>query len=160
MTASLVKLWKLPGGDRALAAEAVGALAISAVIIAGIPFRRIAAFAGRAPVRPAPSPAEQARLIARVKWAVGAGARRAPWRALCFEQGLAAQWMLRRRGVPATLYYGAAQTPGKGLEAHVWVRVGDAPVVGCGVSQRFAELARFPADNAGSEGHKPSLAVD
>ncbi|MES2033614.1 MAG: lasso peptide biosynthesis B2 protein [Pseudomonadota bacterium] len=159
MTSLLAKLRRASGPDIALAAEAVGALAISAFVVAIIPFRRIAAFAGKAPVRSAPPPDEQARLIARVKWAIGAGARRSPWRAMCFEQGLAAQWMLRRRGVPATLYYGVAQRPEEGLKAHVWVRVGVAPVVGCGVSAQFAELARFPADGARAAGQS-ALAAD
>ena len=48
---------------------------------------------------------------------------------MCFQQGLAAQLMLRRRGIPSVLYYGAAQD-GSGLHAHVWVRDGDIDVIG------------------------------
>jgi hypothetical protein len=52
--------------------------------------------------------------------------------------------MLRRRGVPSVLYYGAAQGERTGLSAHVWVRDGDVDVVGGEIADRFAVLATFP----------------
>ncbi len=66
-----------------------------------------------------------------------------PWRTMCFEQGLAAHWMLRRRKRPSTLYYGAATFDGE-LKAHVWVKSGDRDVVGCENADEYALLARFP----------------
>jgi hypothetical protein len=72
-----------------------------------------------------------------------------PWRTLCFQQGLAAQLMLRRRGIPSVLYYGAAQDDLNGLYAHVWVRDGDVDVIGGEIAYRFAILATFPPQNAG-----------
>ncbi|MEO8113933.1 MAG: lasso peptide biosynthesis B2 protein, partial [Phenylobacterium sp.] len=83
-------------------------------------------------------------LAGRVRWAIVAVARRLPWRALCFEQGLAAHWMLRRRGTPATLHYGVAGSAEAGLKAHVWVRDGQRAIVGCELADRFTELAVFP----------------
>jgi hypothetical protein len=81
----------------------------------------------------------------RVRWAVTAAARRVPWRAKCFEQGLASQIMLRRRGVPSVLYYGAAPDDLRGLSAHVWVRDGDLDVIGGEIASRYAVLATFPS---------------
>jgi hypothetical protein len=52
--------------------------------------------------------------------------------------------MLRRRGIPSVLYYGAAQDDQTGLSAHVWVRDGDVDVIGCEIAYRFAILAAFP----------------
>jgi hypothetical protein len=63
---------------------------------------------------------------------------------VCFQQGLAAQLMLRRRGVPSVLYYGAAPNDGSGLSAHVWVRDGDVGVIGDEIASRYAQLAAFP----------------
>jgi hypothetical protein len=63
---------------------------------------------------------------------------------MCFQQGLAAQLMLRRRGIPSVLYYGAAQDDRSGLYAHVWVRDGDVDVIGGEIADRFAILAAFP----------------
>jgi hypothetical protein len=68
---------------------------------------------------------------------------------LCFQQGLAAQLMLRRRGIPSVLYYGAAQGDRTGLCAHVWVQDGEVDVIGGEIAHRFAILATFPSQNAG-----------
>jgi len=78
-------------------------------------------------------------------WAVEAAARRLPWRTMCIEQGLAAQRMLRRRGIDARLHYGARNDHSAGkLEAHVWVTVDGVAVIGESEAGRFAEIATYP----------------
>lgn len=144
MIAILARIRRLSRAERRLIAEAVAMLAVAALMIALFPFRRVAAFARR-PEGAAPGQAEQQRLIGEVRWAVAAVARRVPWRAKCLEQGFAAQWMLRRRSVPAILHYGVARKDGA-LVAHAWVRAGSIDVVGCENSADFAELARFPPE--------------
>ena len=139
----IVARWRrLSWAERRLLPEAVLALAVSALMVALLPFRRVAAS-----VRPLREPAAdqeaEALLARRVAWAVAASARRVPWRAKCLEQGIAAHWMLRRRRVGATLHYGVAQRP-HGLLAHAWVRAGAIDVVGCENAGDFTELARFP----------------
>jgi hypothetical protein len=52
--------------------------------------------------------------------------------------------MLRRRGIDATLYYGAATLPQRGLMAHVWVKDGVEAVVGCQAANKYHILARYP----------------
>ena len=69
---------------------------------------------------------------------------------MCFEQGLAAQFMLRRRRIATKLFYGAAFEEGGGLIAHVWVKDGDLKIVGGEIASRFAVLATFPAPLAGA----------
>ena len=97
------------------------------------------------PVRkPPPAPEARNRVRRQVRWAIVTAARRVPWRALCIQQGLAAQFMLRRRGIPSVLYYGAALREGD-LKAHVWVRDGTIDVIGGEAASRYALLARFPA---------------
>jgi hypothetical protein len=66
---------------------------------------------------------------------------------MCFQQGLATQFMLRRRGIPSVLFYGAAPDDRGGLSAHVWVRDGSVDVIGGETASRFALLATFPPQN-------------
>jgi len=115
-------------------------LALASLLIAILSFRRIAAIAAVRRSRTAATPA-QARAIER---AVAAWGRRVPWRAVCFQQGLAAQLMLRRRGLVAALYYGAARDETGQLIAHVWVRSGAVDVIGCEGAERYGLLAVFP----------------
>lgn len=142
MIATLSRIRGKTPDERRLLAEAVAALAVASFLIALVPFRKVASLA-RLPDQLPPNPGEQLDRIKAVRWAVAASARRVPWRAKCIEQGFAAQWMLRRRAVPAVLHYGVAKRDGS-LAAHVWVRSGPNDVLGCENSAEFAEVAQFP----------------
>ena len=134
---------RLPFERQKLLVTATLMLALVALLRRFFPFRAIAART-RHPDAPHAAPARQEELIAAVRWAIWAAARRVPWRAQCFEQGFAAQWLLTRRHVPTTLHYGVANRADEGMVAHVWVRAGDVDVVGCNGIDEFTELARFP----------------
>jgi hypothetical protein len=137
------RLWRLPWRDFPIFLQAFFLLAITRIVIAAFPFRKAADLAAR-PVRPSSLSGGVTRdQLKQVRWAIFAASRRAPWRTLCFEQGLTAQWMLRRRGIASTLYYGVAQDE-SGLSAHVWVRAGDQDVIGCENASQFSVLASFP----------------
>lgn len=75
--------------------------------------------------------------------AVNMIADRVPFRAACYQKGLAAQYMLRRRGIDATLHYGVRPTEAE-LLAHVWISVEAKVVMGGSTMEGFAEVARFP----------------
>lgn len=124
-----------------LLAEAGAAVIAASLMVRLVPFRTLAArLTQGSNARPQAEP-ETAYWLRR---AILAWARRLPWRALCFEQGLAAHILLRRRGLASILHYGAATFDGE-LKAHVWVTSGDTPVVGCENREDYGLLARFPS---------------
>jgi hypothetical protein len=129
--------------ERLLLAEAAILLAVSSLAIAWLPFRWVTRFAGREGRRPDLSAGTEPS-IAAIRWAVAACGRFAPWRPVCFQHGLAAHWMLRRRGIISTLYYGASSDPDRGVIAHVWIKSGELPVIGCEEAGRYAVLATYP----------------
>lgn len=122
--------------------EALCALAFASVFIAVFSFQRVAVFAsrGRTPNRTAPP-----NLADSIDRAIGTWAHRVPWRALCFQRGLAAHLMLRRRNLATTMFYGARRDPDGHVVAHVWVRSGDTDVTGCENLKSYGVLAVFPA---------------
>lgn len=122
-----------------LLAEAGLAIIGASLAIRLLPVRRLASWMS-APVAGSPAPEQT---IAQLVRALKAWSRRLPWRTRCFEEGLSAHWMLRRRGLASTLHYGAATIDGE-LQAHVWVKSGSAEVTGCETASDFALLARFP----------------
>jgi hypothetical protein len=138
----LSRLRRLSAADLALLAEAFVVLAGSSVAIRFLRFTRVGRLASwrLGPKRPGST----VDLSDRVAWAVRAWGRRAPWRAVCFQQGLTAQIMLRRRGEDSTLYFGVALEKTEGLSAHVWVKVGERDVVGCEEASGYSALAAFP----------------
>lgn len=128
----------------AILAEAGAAMLAASAAIRVVAFRRLSRRIGGRPLARVAS-ASEAALIRR---AVHAWSRRLPWRTMCFEEGLTAYWMLRRRGIQSTLHYGAAVIAGV-LKAHVWVRSGDLDVVGCDNADDYALLASFPDSREG-----------
>jgi hypothetical protein len=125
-------------------AEGLAALTLASLAIALLPFRKVAAAAsvsGRGAAR------GDAETVRRVRGAIHGWARRVPWKAVCFQRGLALHWMLRRRGVRSVLLYGVRHDA-DGLAAHVWVDVDGETVIGAEEAPRFACLARFPPDMA------------
>lgn len=121
-------------------AEAAAALGTAALAVRLLPFKRIAARV-QAPSRGSASPPDVE--VERVRRAIDAWTNRLPWPPKCFVRGLAALWLLQRRGIDARLFYGAATIAGT-LKAHVWVKAGEIDVVGCDDAPDYALLAQFP----------------
>jgi hypothetical protein len=126
---------------RNLLIEATVALVLARLAVRLLPAARIIAWASRPPRRPdrfASGLAVDA--VSRAVEEIGAK----PWmRALCLPRALAAQAMLRRRGVAGRLCLGAARDGGA-LAAHAWIELGDEVVVGGGAEQpRFTRLVSF-----------------
>ncbi len=113
---------------------------VAAACVALVPFSMLAKVASRPP-REVPGNI-RVQQIGTICNAIMRSAHRMPFRAKCFEQGLAAVWLLRRRGVATTLHYGMAKQDEK-FVAHVWVMAGEMGVVGCENREEFHELARF-----------------
>lgn len=132
---------KLPPGDRALAVEAFGQLSKAYVITRFRSFE-VAVIHGSLPLGERPT-APAGDTVRRVVVAVNGVADRLPFRALCFQRGLAVQSMLRRRGIDARLHYGVGYGAGD-LSAHVWVSVDGVLVIGEEASDRHARLVTTP----------------
>jgi hypothetical protein len=140
---NLISRWRKLGRQRQwLLIEGLAAVAGASAAIRLGPFKR-AIQLGSLQLS-GPSPAGAGQIITDVRWAVETAARNVPWRAMCIQQGLALQWMLRRRGIDARLHYGIARDEAGELEAHVWVAAGDAVVIGGAEAPRFRRVATFP----------------
>jgi hypothetical protein len=120
---------------RAMALEAVPLLARANRMVASRPFPETISF-GLVPLG-IPVGVD----VTALSQTVSAVARRMPFRALCFEQGLTVQRMLRRRGVPAQLHYGIAAADG--LKAHVWISVAGTIVHGGELAPAYGEVAQW-----------------
>lgn len=134
--------------DIILAAETAAWLVLAGLALRALSFARVAALAGGPPSSAGTTQTDD-NTAGRIGWAVEAAARHLPWRPLCFERGLAAHMVLRRRGHASLLHYGARSDGSLGPSAHVWVRLGARDVVGGEEAARFATLATFPTGPAG-----------
>jgi len=112
--------------------EAGCLLSVARFAVSFIPFRWIVAFLGRYRTEsPAEDQPRHLPAIRQVFWAIRVMSRNLPWKNTCLVQAMAGQWMLRRRGVPGTLYLGLARDQESGeLLAHAWLRSGQKMVTG------------------------------
>lgn len=136
---------------RSLVVEAVVWLWLSRLALIFIPFPRLARTMGTF-VSPADARALQAkskrshdhaRLAEGIGWAVTRSARYVPFNAVCLPQAMAARVMLKRRGVPSVLHFGAGRGKDKPLDAHAWLDAAGVEVTGFPVAKNFAEIGCF-----------------
>jgi hypothetical protein len=115
--------------------------------LALIPFRRLTPYFERPARVPELTGPERTRQRDAVRRAILAVRWRAPAASTCLHRAIAAQAMLRRRGINATLYYGASRRPGHPLSTHAWVQDGAEGVIGYATAQRdqCVILAAYPA---------------
>ena len=137
-----------------LRAEAVACLLGARLALAVCPFRRLTWLFNRPTRRREPTGPVRERVRREVRAAIRFGRRHSLLPTTCLHRAIAAQAMLRRRGVRATLYYGAATLPECGLRAHAWVKDGSSGVTGWRTARRdgYKVLARYPADENHMDG--------
>ncbi len=143
------KTWRRQLAEWGLLAEGLAYLLGARLALAIFSFRQLTWFFQ---LRPRPRElASEARLRTHgeVRTAI-LSAERCLWgQTTCLHRAIAAQAMLRRRGIGATLYYGAANLPGQGLATHAWVQDGAVGVLGYRVTQQdqYHVLARYPEND-------------
>lgn len=141
----LLRLVQLSAANKFVLAEALLILGLASLAIKLLPFRRTAALMQASTRGRSVDPEKRDGMVRQCRWAIERCADTVPWRAVCFQRGLALQLMLRRRGIGSILHYGVAQDAERGLRAHVWLEVGGGIVLGGEQAPAFARLASFPA---------------
>ncbi len=140
----LDKFISLSASERRLLLEAVIDHCLARVAILVLPFRWIGPILGRhMGESPDTVEPEQNEVGERVRWAVNAVARRVPWKSTCLVESIAAKLMLRRRGIPCTLYLGAARDDSRQICYHAWVRSGDSIVAGGPIEKSYKVVSTF-----------------
>lgn len=146
----LHRLTALSPADRRLTVEAAVWLTVACAVLALLPFRWIAArlgtLEGGGTPPSLPADARQRAMARRIGQAVQRVASRLPWPARCLPQAIAAKAMLQRRGIACVVHFGmrlSDDAPGRRMEAHAWVTVGETGVIGIPASTGFTVLARF-----------------
>lgn len=126
---SLAAFFRLPGRQRFMAVEAALWLLLARVLVWGVPMR----YWRLHPVEGSDGSvaADRVALGRLVGGIVRGVARRVPAKVVCLPRAMAAQWMLRRRGVGGDLVLGARRTgPEQPLDYHAWLTVDGECVIG------------------------------
>jgi hypothetical protein len=131
--------------ERRLRWESIAHLVVARMMLKLVPFRWLTPLLELSPRGPELDGVARRQARDDVRRAVHCAAERVPG-TFCFPKAIAAQAMLRRRGVTTTLYWGAATIPGQGLAGHVWVQDGEVGVQGRRPPGRYKPLANYSGD--------------
>jgi len=117
-------------------------LHISKLFIHFMPFKKIAGKIGKLQVESSKFPINSAK-INDVEHAVRRASRFCLHESKCYDQALTGKFMLKRRNLSATIYFGLAKDTQNGLSAHAWVRCGSRIVTGKKGMENFTVIAAF-----------------
>jgi hypothetical protein len=132
--------------ERRLLLEAFVLLGVARLIVLILPFKWLAFSLGRhmneSGAQISVSDVHHARIVGK---AIRSAANYTPWESVCLHQAVAAQWMLRRRHIAATVYLGVAKDDKKPekLIAHAWLRCGDVILTGAAGHRQFTVVSTF-----------------
>jgi Transglutaminase-like superfamily len=131
-------------GSRRLELEAGVTLILARVAVRSVPFPWLVRWLERPPRRQELRGPRRRRARREVRTAVGSASRYLPGRTACGPKAIAAQTMLRRRGVSTVLYLGIGPEV-SGIRGHTWLKDGDAPVVGVRGDRPYLPVATYPS---------------
>ena len=132
--------------ERLLLLEAFVLLGLARLALLVLPFKWLAGSLGRhMNVADVPIEAADLNLARQVGLAVRSAANYTAWDSVCLPQSVAAQWMLKRRHIPGTLYLGVAKDEAKPekLAAHAWLRCCGLILTGAAGHRRFTVVSTF-----------------
>ena len=140
----LGKFWGLPRGDRTLLIEAGLWLGVARLAIWFLPFRWLKRGWGESWTPPAGTTGiTSPELLDRISWAVATASRYLPRNCLCLAQAMAGKIMLRRRGIPSTLYLGLTRDGTALIQGHAWLTCGERVLTGQQGMEGFTVIATF-----------------
>jgi|WetSurMetagenome_2_1015567.scaffolds.fasta_scaffold00105_25 hypothetical protein len=132
--------------ERFLLVEAFLLLGAARLAVLMLPFRWLAKSLGEhmkeTDMQLPPADLRSARMIGA---AVKSAANYTPWKSVCLPQAVAAKWMIKRRGIPGTLYLGVMKDgikPEK-LAAHAWLRCGHIILTGARGHRQYTVVSAF-----------------
>ncbi len=140
----LAKFIKLSSPDRVLVLETFILLGLSRAIVLTLPFRWLANALGRR-TNKATEQNESLTMpqIHRVTWAIRRISCHTPWRSNCLAKAIAGRYMLSRRRVASTIYFGMVKNSEGELNAHAWLKSGNMILTGGSNLDRYAVVAKF-----------------
>lgn len=147
--AGLVRFAQMPASERMLVIEALLAVCRVALFRRLLPIRcSIAAVGKQGLESPEVGSQQQVEAAHQVSRALASVAAHAVPMPSCLTLAMAGSRLLRRRGVPSTMYLGVSKPTSSMLSAHAWLRAGPVIVTGKRNAESFPIIASFAEEPA------------
>jgi hypothetical protein len=141
----LVTFLKLPIQDKRLLVETTTLLFIARLLVLSLPFRVIAKRLGEHMTETTrQTPTLQEETSVKIGRVIRKVSRHTPFRSLCLEQAITCKFMLNRRGISSTIYFGLTKDEeALKLKAHAWTRSGSQIITGAKGRHQFKVVSTF-----------------
>jgi hypothetical protein len=141
----VVTFLKLPIQSKLLLMETTSLLIIVRLLILLLPFRVIARRLGEHMTETTRQTSSiENKTTENIGRAIRKVSRLTPFRSLCLEQAITCKFMLNRRGISSTIYFGLAkEKEASKLKAHAWTRSGNQTITGAKGRHQFKVVSTF-----------------
>lgn len=117
---------------------------IARVLILIVPFRKLQPYLGRHNEETSYKIEKETYKVAhQISWMTQSIATHTPWQSKCLVQAIVAQYLLKKKSIPTTLYLGVTKSERKGLLAHAWLRCGKMYITGGRSKDAFKIISKF-----------------
>jgi hypothetical protein len=124
--------------------EAWVILGFARLILIFLPFKKIALFLGKENTGRINLDKSDITMQKTIQAAISRGSRFSFWRTKCFEQALAAKFMLKKRNFKSTIHFGVARLGNeRNLAAHAWLESNGYIVTGARGHNNFSIINSF-----------------
>ena len=139
----LKRFFALDGAGKCLLLRATGWLAVARLMMALMPFHRLAAnlSAAETSTRYAVDPV----VLSNIGRSIAIAANHVPWRSDCFPQTIAARMLLKGYGYVSTIHLGVDSTGEGDIAGHAWLTCAETVVIGGTELDRYTELHTLTA---------------
>jgi hypothetical protein len=150
LSIALKTFFRMPMRKKRILISTLAWICIAWFFVRILPFRQLAPHLGGAVKKQAElntrTSTQSAREMANL---LNTLVRYLPWSATCLMQVLAAQFWLKRRGIPATIYFGVNTSErSDAIKAHAWLLCGDEILIGKSESAQFKPIIVFRSYDA------------
>ena len=141
MFRALKSFCRIPFAEKKIVIEVVLLLLFGRILLL-LPYKYMKGFLGgyNKTCEGGPADIKESRKISMYIRHIG---NRLPWKCSCLVNALAAKIMLRKRGIPATVYFGMTRGNEKELITHAWVKSGDFLVTGRDEEHEYKTVGYF-----------------
>lgn len=144
----LTNFIKLPIRDKLLLFETCFILLTARLLVLLFPFRILAKLLGKhmteSPAQISSDQLEKSRKIGR---SIRKVSHYVPFRSMCFEQAITCKFMLNRKRISSTIYFGVVKNQNQKLKAHAWTRSGNLILTGAKGRHLFNVVSTFGNSN-------------
>jgi hypothetical protein len=139
-----VTFLKYPVQNKLLIMETASLLFIARLLVLFIPFRVIAKKMGEHMTETSRQTSSiENKTTENIGRAIRKVSRLTPFRSLCLEQAITCKFMLNRREISSTIYFGLTKDEALKLKAHAWTRSGNQIITGAKGRNQFKVVSTF-----------------